>query len=354
MKLNGHYRNKFLSTLWLLKTHSCEDNPLSTQEIIAELKDRNVNIDRRTLKCEIDMMKEYGVNIVITKKSHQLAYYIPEDLFNQRELNMLIGAIRAASFITKEKTDSLVKKLTDMANEKEVDVTDSELVCYNVIKQNSFELFDNIITLQKCIDRKKQASFFYFEHDEKANKIYKYNKRIYVVDPVALVFNEGFYYLIAYNRNQKQIRTYRVDRQDNIKMEDADVNNQLAKEFFDEYLPIEKGIKHEADIKDIIQMYSKQAFKMYGGIAHNISLEFPKYLLDPVYDKFGFVDELGKKHKISYDEETDLCLINVHVQISPTLWGWIAQFGGEMKVKGPKKCIKDYKEFCQRLLNGLE
>ena len=171
MKLNGQYRNKFLSALWLLKTQSNEDSPLSTQEIIAELKDRNVNIDRRTLKKEIDMMKEHGFNIAITKKGHQLAYYIPGDLFNFQDLNILISACRAASFITKEKTDNLVNKLINMGKDRGVDITDSELVCYNVIKQNSSDLFDNIITLQKSIDSKKQVSFLNFNIDENLKKV---------------------------------------------------------------------------------------------------------------------------------------------------------------------------------------
>ena len=299
MKSEGRYRDKFLDTLWLLKTHTNEDNPLSTQEIITLLKDRGVAIDRRTLKKEIDMMNERGFNIAIVKKSHQYAYYVPEDCFNEEDLNILISAIRAASFITKEKTSNLVKKLTQMAKDRGLDVTDSDVVCYNVIKQNTLELFGNIITFQKCIDKQKQVSFFYFHLNEKVEREYSKNKQRYLVDPVSVVYNEGFYYLVAYNRNQKIIKTYRVDRCEDIHIEATNVNNRNAKEFLDEYLPVVRGVKQDAELKDIVSMYTKQAFKMYGGSPHNISLQFPKNLLAPVYDKFSAYDELGKKYKIS-------------------------------------------------------
>ena len=354
MKLNGQYRNKFLSALWLLKTQSNEDSPLSTQEIIAELKDRNVNIDRRTLKKEIDMMKEHGFNIAITKKGHQLAYYIPGDLFNFQDLNILISACRAASFITKEKTDNLVNKLINMGKDRGVDITDSELVCYNVIKQNSSDLFDNIITLQKSIDSKKQVSFLYFNLDENLKKVYKKSKKRYVVNPVSLVYNDSFYYLIAWNQNKNNFTIYRVDRCDDIIIEEADVDNQYAKEFLDQYLPVDKGVRKEAEFKDKIKIFAKQTVKMYGGVANHLSLKFPKELLGSVYDKFGTLDEEGKKYKISYDDNDKLCTMNVHVQTSPTLWVWIAGFGGRMKVIGPNRCKNEFREFCKKLIDGLD
>ncbi len=38
------------------------------------------------------------------------------------------------------------------------------------------------------------------------------------------------------------------------------------------------------------------------------------------------------------------CETTVNVQVSPTFFGWLAQFGGKMKVLSPGKVVEQYQE----------
>ena len=76
---------------------------------------------------------------------------------------------------------------------------------------------------------------------------------------------------------------------------------------------------------------------MYGGEPTNITLEFENELLATVIDRFG--------DKIVCHQSTDHSFyINTEVQISPTFWGWLFQFGGRAKVTAPESVVEKAKQ----------
>jgi len=46
------------------------------------------------------------------------------------------------------------------------------------------------------------------------------------------------------------------------------------------------------------------------------------------------------------------CAATVHVQISPTFFGWLAQFGGKMQIISPNGVIRQYKEHISSIINS--
>ena len=44
----------------------------------------------------------------------------------------------------------------------------------------------------------------------------------------------------------------------------------------------------------------------------------------------------------------------VTVQISPTFWGWLFQFGGKMKIVSPESAIREYRETVKALAESLD
>jgi predicted DNA-binding transcriptional regulator YafY len=80
---------------------------------------------------------------------------------------------------------------------------------------------------------------------------------------------------------------------------------------------------HAVDVAD----YTEQAFKMYNGKIESITVSFSRDLIGVIYDKFGEDTEIW--------QEDGRYAANVKVQISPTFWGWLFQFGGRMRIQGP-------------------
>ncbi|MBE6993768.1 MAG: WYL domain-containing protein [Ruminococcaceae bacterium] len=156
-------------------------------------------------------------------------------------------------------------------------------------------------------------------------------RKRYYLEPVALIFNEDNYYLMAYNKKYpKRTASYRIDRIDRLEVVEDSIMSPKA----------------IAKI-DSVAEFTEQAFKMYGGEPEDVVLQFDRALVEPVFDKFG-------EDVPMMPVNDDSLAATVHVQISPTFFGWLAQFGGRMQVISPAKVVRQYKKHIQSILNDVE
>lgn len=156
------------------------------------------------------------------------------------------------------------------------------------------------------------------------------DRKRYVVEPIALILCEDNYYLMAYSsRHPERTANYRVDRMDQVTViEDSALSEEaLAK-------------------LNGISGYTEQAFKMYSGELEDVMLQFNKSLIGPVIDKFGEETEI-----LSVNETT--CAAALHIQIAPTFFGWLAQFGSKMKILSSERVKKQYYDHVCEVLNGF-
>ncbi|MEA4831942.1 MAG: WYL domain-containing protein [Oscillospiraceae bacterium] len=83
--------------------------------------------------------------------------------------------------------------------------------------------------LEEALQQKKRVSFYYFDLNEHSEKVYRKSKERYIVEPMALVFNEDNYYLTCYSSKYDGICNYRVDRMEllAIKKQAEDIENRI-------------------------------------------------------------------------------------------------------------------------------
>lgn len=313
---------KLLRILEYLRSESNEGKPLSTSQIISYLNSIHISCERRTLYKDMEMLIESGANIVKTELGRENAYYMNEVSFSLAEVKTLIDAVQAANFIPTDKTADLVEKLLSYAGVRRSEIVRDNIIFYNNHKHSNQDIYENIEQIELAIKQKKQVSFYYFDLDEKCNRIYRKEKKRYITDPVALVFSEDNYYLVSYSQKYQDIVNYRIDRMDTVEVEETDICEEAI-------------IK-----KKRTESYTEQVFKMYNGKAETITLELEPDLLGVLYDKFG--ENLEIRHT-----DGGRLLVKVIVQISPPFWGWLMQFGGRMKIVTPEglKPNLDLKEF---------
>ena len=89
-----------------------------------------------------------------------------------------------------------------------------------------------------------------------------------------------------------------------------------------------------------IAQFVEQTFKMFGGESESVTLRFDESLIGVIYDKFG---EDTRMERV--DETT--CSAKVTVQISPTFWGWVFQFNGELQIEKPKELMDTYRSLLE-------
>ena len=93
--------------------------------------------------------------------------------------------------------------------------------------------------------------------------------------------------------------------------------------------------------------YTKEVFKMFSGVEKIVTLRFDYSLLGSVYDKFGEDVDIKKIN----DTELSLC---TRLQVSPTFYGWVAQFGGKMRIQAPSYVREDYIEYIKLAIKDNE
>lgn len=312
-----------LLVLWeLLRQDADPKHPMPTSEICRRLQEAGIPCDRKTVYTDIDALNEYGYEVKKTTVGKQNGYYVEDRRFNAAELKILIDAVQAASFITPGKSAELIDKIADLGGSHRAEVMKGSLVRFNTRKHTNEDVYRTVDTLERALLAKTKAAFYYFDLDEKHRKVYRKDRELYTVDPIALVFLEDNYYLMTYSEKYQQVVTYRVDRMDNV-------------------TALPKAVCKAAKMPEKkIAQYVEQTFKMFGGDPETVTLTFDQSLIGVVYDKFGEDTPMQR-----IDETT--CSARVTVQISPMFWGWVFQFNGELQIAEPQELIDTYKSLLE-------
>lgn len=315
---------KLLKILELLRQNTDEDHPMSTAQIAIALSQMGIPFDRRTISQDILTLNELGYEIMSIMRGHDKCYYVEDRSFSVPELKILIDAVQASSFITEKKSEELISKIAALAGSHRADVLKRNMVCFNTRKHSNERIFYNVDNLEDAILRQKKVLFRYFDLNENAERVYRRDGHRYVVEPIALVFNEDNYYLTCYSARHDSTSNYRIDRMDAVEVLQEDC--------------CEKAIT----LREQVATYTEQAFKMFGGQVEDIVLEFDRSLIGAVYDRFGE----GTKMMATSESK---CIASVKVQISPVFWGWLFQFGNQMKILSPSPLVNMYAEKVQSI-----
>ncbi len=315
---------KLLKLIELLRQETDELHPLSTNEICTQLIAMGISCERRTLSKDIALLNEQGFEVMWRRVGKEKGYYVEDRSFSIPEIKILIDAVQAANFITEKKSIELIDKISALGGSHQADILKSNLVCFNTHKHSNETIYYSVGYLEDALQQKNKVLFRYFDLDEHGEKIYRRDGHRYVVEPVALVFYEDNYYAVVYSEKHNGTANYRVDRMDSVEVIDEPVSSKAL------------ALRNE------VAGYTERVFKMYGGEAIDITLQFDSALIGTVYDKFGEDTKI-----IRLNEST--CVATVNVQISPTFWGWIFQFAGKMIITSPESVIKKLKKHIEQL-----
>ena len=322
---------KLLKLYELLRKETDESHPISRDELCRRLNEMGISSNVRTLSLDIEVMQDNGFEIMSYLKDKEKFYYVPEHELTVPEIKILIDAVQAASFVTEKKTAELVEKVAALGGSHQAELLKENMVCFNTRKHTNESILYTVDGIEDAIIRRKKIAFNYFHLNEKAERVFVTTgtgeKKRYYVEPVALIFNEDNYYLMAYsNRHPERTASYRVDRMDHLEVVEESV------------------LSDEAIAKiDGVAEFTEQAFKMFSGELVDVVLQFDKALIDPVYDRFG-----ENTPMMPVNETT--CAATVHVQIAPTFFGWLAQFGNRMHIISPANVIKQYETHIKNIL----
>lgn len=325
MKQENAYKIKLLKLLEILRQDSDEDHYIGTTELIDKLADMGIVCDRRTLYKDIEVLNNFGYEVLCEKSPGKPnCYCVADRSFDVPELRILMDAVQAASFVTPSKTEILLDKIADLGGSHRAELLQSNIVRFNTTKSTNENIFYAISEINSAIENNKKVSFEYFDFNEKHERVYRKDHKRYFVNPLATIFDDDNYYLIAYYGKYPGVVHYRIDRMDRVEMVE-----EQSKDFYNGE-PID--LKH----------HKKTIFGMFQGETQEVEFKADKCLLDVIFDVFG--------DNITLEPLNDNTVtFKAEVQVSPTFLGWCCSFGDKLKVLSPENVVDNIKTYLETI-----
>lgn len=325
MPKSPEQKRKMLVVLQYLMEYSDEEHPISTAALLSYLENCGIKAERKSIYSDIETLINMGYDI-INKRGADGGYYVASRDFELAELKLLVDAVQSSKFITEKKSNELISKIEKLTSRHEGRKLHRQVYVANRVKTDNESILYNIDGIHEAISDNSRISFLYYEWNLERRLVCRNNGNRYVVDPLALVWDDENYYLVAGDISNGIIKHFRVDKMSDIEIEQT--TRDRSRENFD------------------IAQYSKEHFSMFHGDKETVTVRFKKNLIGVVIDRFGkdvFIVPKGNEY---FD-----AILNV--QVSNQFFGWITGFAGDAVIISPQTVIDRYKGIIEDISRKL-
>lgn len=325
-KLKLYYLYKIMVSL------TDEEHSITIEEVIQQLEMRGISAERKSLYSDFETLtNDMGLDIIKEKVGRQWYYHVGGKQFEIAELKLLVDAVQSSKFITERKSANLIKKLTEFSSIYEANQLKRQVHVRGRIKTMNESIFYNVDGIYNAIAENKRIQFRYMQWNKDKKLVPKKAKdseeiNIYEVSPWAFTWDDENYYLVSFDHNRQAIRHYRVDKMDKITVVNA---KREGKEQFNDFDPVE---------------YAKKTFGMYPGHDEKVKIEVKDGLIGV------FIDRFGKDIIIMPSDRDEYSVVLVDVSVSGQFYGWLFALGTGVRIIGPDRVVKEYKESIKAVL----
>lgn len=320
MAKTAHQNQKLLRLMQIFLQETDEDHGITMAEILSMLEGFGIHAERKSIYENIETLNQCGLDILAEKSGHQSFYYLASRDFEAAELRLLADAVASSQFITAKKSDQLIQKLSSLASRHQGGQLKRSVHVASRIKNMNETIFYLVDDLNRAIRENRAITFYYYEWVYQQGRLVRrqrHNGATYEASPWQLLWEDEYYYLIAFDHKAQSIHHYRVDRMGEIAI--ADQPRQGADAF--------KAIRMEG--------YTARLFGMFGGQSQAVTLSFPDYLLGAMIDRFG--KDLHLKRLAEGR-------LQVRAEVIPSshFFGWLFSLGEEVALESPAELKENY------------
>lgn len=269
MAKGSHQKLKLLYLAQILMRETDEEHGLTIAQLQARLEQCGVSADRKTLYLDMEELRQFGLDVVGEKTGKAFTYRLLSRSFELAELKLLVDSVQAAKFITEKKSHALIKKLESLVSTHEARELQRQVLISGRIKTMNESIYYNVDKIHAATSQNQQLRFHYFQWDVDKRQALRHDGAWYVVSPWQLVWDDEYYYLVAYDAAHAMLRHYRVD-----KMLDITLTGEPR---------LGEDLANQIDML----AYSKTRFGMFGGEVETVTLEAENSYVGILLDRFG-------------------------------------------------------------------
>ncbi len=324
MKSSNH-KLKIMYLMKILLDRTDETHSITMPEIIDALEAYGISAERKSLYNDIENLRVYGLDVIGVQEDRTYSYHIGNRQFELAELKLLVDSVQSAKFITEKKSNELIKKIESLASKYEASQLHRQVFVAGRVKTMNESIYYNVDSIHAAIAGNSRITFKYFKWNVDKDMELRHDGALYEVSPWLLSWNDGYYYLIAYNSVKGIIKHFRVDKMLDIKL---------------------NGRKREGEkVFNSLDMaaYTGKMFGMYGGEDERVRLECDNALAGVMIDRFGKDISL-----IRLDDKK--FAVNVEVAVSRQFLAWIIGLGEGVKIVGPQRIVDMMNDEIDRLV----
>ena len=317
MPKNPKQKQKLLYIMQFFMEKTDDDYGVTVADIIDYLAQYDIIAERKSIYNDIECLRDFGLDIVKTKVGKISLFSLVSRDFTLEEIKLLIDAVQSSKFITLKKSRELIRKIERLTSENQAKELHRQVIVANRVKNSNEDIYRNIDSINRAINNKKKIGFFYNQWAvsrtgaRKVVRVRRHDGMRYLLTPKALTWDDENYYLIAYDKEADKLKHFRVDKMEDISVEEARADSTKAVDKFD------------------LAVYTKQVFGMYGGDTVSVKLRFDDSLIGVVVDRFSDRVFIQPHNDGSFT-------MSAEVMLSPQFYGWLFSFGDKVKIVSPK------------------
>lgn len=319
----GRADNQKVKILYVLKAlweESDENHPISAENIAKKVSADGINCERKSVYSDIEELREFGFDIISTKKGS----YIASRQFELPELKLLADAVQASKFITEKKSQELVEKLSGLTNKYNAGQLRGPLLVRNRVKTMNESIYYNIDGIQEAMQKDCQISFSYYKWNIDKKMVSKKESE-YRISPWILQWEDEKYYLVGYDKKMGIMKHFRVDKMKQIEiLSDKRCGSDMVN-----------------DSK--MSLANQEYFGMYSGRKATVTLQMREELAGVMLDRFG-------KDVWMHSVENGRLQVVIDVAISNQFFGWLAGLGADISIEKPAWVREEYKALLTDIL----
>lgn len=319
-------KRKTLLLYKILMERTDEDHPLTVPELIQALVDGGVSAERKSIYSDLETLREFGVDVQ-GRKGKNPGWFVGERPFQLAELKLLVDAVQSSKFITRKKSDELIRKLEGLTSRWQARQLRRQVYVDRRIKTVNESVYYSIDKLHAALAAGRGVTFQYFEYNVKKEKVFRRAGRRYTVFPHGLLWDNDNYYLVGWDADRKEVRHYRVDKMADLSVTDRKSSESGRPENFD------------------MALYGARHFGMFSGREGQVRLRCENHMVGVILDRFG-------QELILIPDGPEHFSVTVDAVVSPQFFGWLFGLGGEVELTAPDWAMEELRERLSKMLAG--
>lgn len=294
-----------------LMENTDEDHQATTNELVDFLRREDANVSRKTVKDDIDVLTEEGIDIIVTKSFYN-SYFIGSRTFEVPEIKLLADGVASSKTISMEKKKEIIRKLLSMLSVFQAEKIEKLLHFDNNASAVSEQLYYTIDRISDAISEKHRISFGYCDPAKGGGKG---EEKHIVLTPIVIRSSNNHFYVCGYRKEGGKPKVYRLDRmrQTRVLEEKGDPQPDRAK----------------------VDRYLRSLFDMETGEMTDVTLECSDEIAEVVRERFGQDAETWRSTQ-------DRFYIKVPISVSAAFYGWVFRYGGKIRIAAPATVREDY------------